>query len=121
MAPPTRSLPWPPPATQAPVSTHRHDIEVHNFNTPPQWCLPRPPPAPQALASTHRQAGRTQQATALFTDLYALILASQGPNCENAVGVARQLYELHDEEVGFSAPHHHPAPGGGVLHGAPAI
>lgn len=39
----------------------------------------------QALGACHRQAGRTEQAIAQFTELYELILDTQGPNTVRAM------------------------------------
>jgi len=50
-----------------------------------------------ALATCLRGAGRREEAAEVFNKLYDITLATQGAKSENAVGVARQLYELHDE------------------------
>lgn len=49
------------------------------------------------LGECYKKAERHAEAIDVFTRLYELTLRGHGINSENAVGVARALYDLHDQ------------------------
>ena len=52
------------------------------------------------LGNVYRQQGRPSEAVQLFTQLYEVVLSTQGQQSDNAVGLAKTLCDLYDEVGG---------------------
>lgn len=53
------------------------------------------------LGNVYRQQGRRDEALVLFTQLYEVVLSTQGQQSDNAAGLAKTLCDMYEEVSHF--------------------